>query len=275
MRSEFDCVCVPAGTDIFHRGDPGTCAYLIEEGEVRIWVPDEGGPRELALLGAAEIFGEMAIMDGGAALGHRYRHGRLPAVRNQPRKPRAPPHRLGPRAADAPQRAADAPPLDASACRKRLDDGRRDVAREGAGAARNAARTRDRARHRRRRIRAAFPADRRARRRRDRRLRGAGALEPSRARPAAALRLHSGRGDEQARLRHHPPLPRRGHRGHAGADRGDRHAAEAAGRTDVPDRQRLRPRPHRPQLLRLPGGALAPPAAARRAPQDRDHRDRR
>ena len=44
VRSEFDCVCVPAGTDIFHRGDAATCAYLIEEGEVRIWVPDEGGP---------------------------------------------------------------------------------------------------------------------------------------------------------------------------------------------------------------------------------------
>ena len=83
VRSEFDCVCVPAGTDIFHRGDAATCAYLIEEGEVRIWVPDESGSRELALLGAAEIFGEMAIIDGGVRSASATATDRLPPVRDQ------------------------------------------------------------------------------------------------------------------------------------------------------------------------------------------------
>jgi CRP/FNR family cyclic AMP-dependent transcriptional regulator len=55
---------VEAGTQIFHRGDPGDAMFLIESGNVRISVKDaDGHDALLADLGRGEFFGEMAILD--------------------------------------------------------------------------------------------------------------------------------------------------------------------------------------------------------------------
>ncbi len=56
---------VPPGTLLFKLDDPGDAMYLIEGGQVRIYVHDEAGENlTLAELGDGDFFGEMAIIDG-------------------------------------------------------------------------------------------------------------------------------------------------------------------------------------------------------------------
>ena len=50
---------------IFSEGDPGTLAYLIEHGEVRISKQIGGENRIIATLGPGELLGEMALIDEG------------------------------------------------------------------------------------------------------------------------------------------------------------------------------------------------------------------
>jgi EAL domain-containing protein (putative c-di-GMP-specific phosphodiesterase class I) len=53
-----------SGCCIFQQGDIPDFAYVIEEGEVEIFLPGEGdSKRTLALLGKGEIFGEMGLVD--------------------------------------------------------------------------------------------------------------------------------------------------------------------------------------------------------------------
>lgn len=52
------------GTRIFRYGDPGDKLFIIVEGKVRISREISGmGEEALAVLGAGEIFGEMALLD--------------------------------------------------------------------------------------------------------------------------------------------------------------------------------------------------------------------
>jgi CRP/FNR family transcriptional regulator, cyclic AMP receptor protein len=51
----------PAGTAIYRAGDPGDCAYIIKDGQVEL--RQKRGPVEV--LDPGEIFGEMALLDGG------------------------------------------------------------------------------------------------------------------------------------------------------------------------------------------------------------------
>lgn len=53
-----------SGTRIFAEGDEGDFAYMIEKGYVEISTIANGHKEVLAILGAGEIFGEMAILDG-------------------------------------------------------------------------------------------------------------------------------------------------------------------------------------------------------------------
>ena len=56
----------PVGATIFAKGDPGLGLLAVVSGVVRISVPAKGG-REvvLRLVGANEVFGEIALLDGG------------------------------------------------------------------------------------------------------------------------------------------------------------------------------------------------------------------
>jgi EAL domain-containing protein (putative c-di-GMP-specific phosphodiesterase class I) len=53
-----------AGDVIFHEGDVGDCAYIVESGRIEIAVSRDGAERCLAEIGAGGLFGEMAIIDG-------------------------------------------------------------------------------------------------------------------------------------------------------------------------------------------------------------------
>jgi CRP-like cAMP-binding protein len=56
---------LPAGFPIFRTGDPATALYLIKDGSVRVAVTSSGGkPIDVATLGSASHFGEMALIDG-------------------------------------------------------------------------------------------------------------------------------------------------------------------------------------------------------------------
>lgn len=67
LARRADAMAVAAGTRLFEMGDPGTRLHIVIEGEVRITVPStEGKEIALALIGAGEVFGEVAVLDGGA-----------------------------------------------------------------------------------------------------------------------------------------------------------------------------------------------------------------
>ena len=51
------------GQWLFHTGDPGEFAYLVEEGEVVITLECEEGLTPLAIYGPGSLFGEMALID--------------------------------------------------------------------------------------------------------------------------------------------------------------------------------------------------------------------
>jgi CRP/FNR family cyclic AMP-dependent transcriptional regulator len=53
----------PAGTVLFREGEPGEHMFVIQAGRIRISKTMSQGPRTLAVLGAGEFFGEMAILN--------------------------------------------------------------------------------------------------------------------------------------------------------------------------------------------------------------------
>lgn len=59
---------VNAGGTIFRYGDPGDCAYVIDAGEVEIFVEVDGQRQVVSRLGPGKLFGEMAIIDHRARM---------------------------------------------------------------------------------------------------------------------------------------------------------------------------------------------------------------
>jgi CRP-like cAMP-binding protein len=57
----------PAGTRILRRGDTGIALYVILSGRVAVTHPSEDGSAETELrqIGPGEVFGEIALIDGG------------------------------------------------------------------------------------------------------------------------------------------------------------------------------------------------------------------
>lgn len=56
----------PAGGTIFEAGQRSTGAYIVVKGQVEVTLPLPGGhPREIATLGAGEIFGEISLLSPG------------------------------------------------------------------------------------------------------------------------------------------------------------------------------------------------------------------
>jgi CRP/FNR family cyclic AMP-dependent transcriptional regulator len=66
LAEEIDQVNYKAGETIFHEHDHGDALYVLEEGEVRIWVTDED-VKEVTLteLKPGAFFGELAVLDRG------------------------------------------------------------------------------------------------------------------------------------------------------------------------------------------------------------------
>lgn len=59
LSASLEEVDIPAGEDVFAKGDYGASMYVVAAGRVR--VRDRG--RELAVLGPREVFGELAALD--------------------------------------------------------------------------------------------------------------------------------------------------------------------------------------------------------------------
>jgi EAL domain-containing protein (putative c-di-GMP-specific phosphodiesterase class I) len=51
------------GEFVFREGDPGCCAYIIDEGEIEIVHTGRAGEQRLSLLTKGELFGEVALID--------------------------------------------------------------------------------------------------------------------------------------------------------------------------------------------------------------------
>lgn len=51
-----------SGERLFEKGDDGDAAYVILEGAVDVLIPTDSGEISVAVLGAREIFGEMAVL---------------------------------------------------------------------------------------------------------------------------------------------------------------------------------------------------------------------
>jgi CRP-like cAMP-binding protein len=69
------------GKTLFRQGDPGDAAYLILEGEADIIAETPAGPVSLAVLGANDIVGEMAILCNVPRTATVRAKGRLVALR--------------------------------------------------------------------------------------------------------------------------------------------------------------------------------------------------
>jgi EAL domain-containing protein (putative c-di-GMP-specific phosphodiesterase class I) len=63
MFDEFDRKVYAAGRHVFNAGDIGDCAYLIEEGKIEVLVGEVGHQRCVSVMGAGEMFGEIALID--------------------------------------------------------------------------------------------------------------------------------------------------------------------------------------------------------------------
>jgi len=63
MFDEYDREIFEPGQLIFQLGDPGDCAYLIEEGEVEVLVIKPEGEHRIRIIGKGELFGEISLID--------------------------------------------------------------------------------------------------------------------------------------------------------------------------------------------------------------------
>ncbi len=66
LAAEVDQVHYKGGETIFNESDKGDALYVVESGQVRIWVLDEDvKPVTLAELNPGDFFGELAVLDRG------------------------------------------------------------------------------------------------------------------------------------------------------------------------------------------------------------------
>jgi ABC-type multidrug transport system ATPase subunit len=64
IASRIEAIEVPAGTIVFHEGDPGDDMYIVAEGQVRIVSDTDSEKVVFAHLGPGDFFGEMALITG-------------------------------------------------------------------------------------------------------------------------------------------------------------------------------------------------------------------
>jgi len=67
LAAQLDEVSFPAGTVIFHYGDPGGSMYVIRSGCAEVYFKDDTGERiVLESPGPGDVFGELSLLDGGS-----------------------------------------------------------------------------------------------------------------------------------------------------------------------------------------------------------------
>ena len=50
---------------LFRQGQPGRACYIIRDGKIRVTIGQDDAEQELAVLGAGDLFGQVALIDGG------------------------------------------------------------------------------------------------------------------------------------------------------------------------------------------------------------------
>ena len=66
LAEAIDVRELAAGDTLFKAGEPGEALYVVRSGEVELFIKDTAGQRiALALVGAGEMFGELALLDRG------------------------------------------------------------------------------------------------------------------------------------------------------------------------------------------------------------------
>jgi len=67
LASVIDETAFPAGSTLFHAGDPGDSLYIVRKGEVELYIKDTVGQKiVLARAQPGDMFGELAMLDEGA-----------------------------------------------------------------------------------------------------------------------------------------------------------------------------------------------------------------
>lgn len=67
LSHTLSALAVPAGASIFNEGEIGDCLYILQAGQIEVFVRDYSGDKiTLSTLTATEIFGETSLFDPGA-----------------------------------------------------------------------------------------------------------------------------------------------------------------------------------------------------------------
>jgi uncharacterized membrane protein len=67
LAERVDTVSFKGGTQLFHRGDPGSSLYIVLRGEVEIYFKNDTGERiVLETIAPGHFFGEISLLDGGS-----------------------------------------------------------------------------------------------------------------------------------------------------------------------------------------------------------------
>jgi CRP/FNR family cyclic AMP-dependent transcriptional regulator len=67
LSARLDVVRIPKGEHVFHGGDPGDSLYIVQDGEVEIYVKNDTGERiVLERARSGDFFGEISLLDGEA-----------------------------------------------------------------------------------------------------------------------------------------------------------------------------------------------------------------
>ena len=81
----------PKGVRVFHEGDHSDACYIVRAGDLRVTREhSDGRAIALATLGPGDIFGELAMLDGGSPLGERRDAHAMPSCSRCPASRRAP-----------------------------------------------------------------------------------------------------------------------------------------------------------------------------------------
>ncbi len=66
LAEQVSLIHLGSGRVLFEMGEPGDSAYIVHQGQIRIYLTDASGATiTLATLGPGEIFGEISLLDGG------------------------------------------------------------------------------------------------------------------------------------------------------------------------------------------------------------------